>query len=430
MPDEREHEQRRGEERRRVERERQRRRPREQGGSDRRAGQVAGNRLGHEEAGVGPFDLLGVDQAGQDRLGRVVEEDLARSEQERHDPDETDRLVALPHRDREQADGDAAAGVDDGHHPAPVEPVGHDPAEQAEHQPRQPPHDFEPGDERRVRGQAGDEQRHRREDQAVADERDRRGRPHLVEPRPQGLPLHRRKVSAENPGAADHRRCPSRLLRSRDGCAIRFGGRFGGRQEIRRRADHGARGPRPRSPPPGDVHRLDRFAGAAPPRVGGRRQRRRRGDGRLRDPHRRHAARRRWLPGRRRRSRHSGRGASALQGTLGGRDRDDDAARGRQVRRRRLQGLRRSARRRRLGGQRAVVAPRARGRPRRQHLPAGVRAGEEGHARSTPAFRRGSCARSPSRSAATPAPRSRSGPIPTCSRRSSSAPPRSWNGSR
>ena len=119
-------------------------------------------------------------------------------------------------------------------------------------------------------------------------------------------------------------------------------------------------------------------AGPAPSRVGGRRQRRRRGHGRLRDPDRRHAARRRWLPRRRQRAGHPGRGAPSLQGPLRGRDRDDDAARGRQVRRRRLQGLGRSARRRRLGGQRALVAPRARDRPRRQHLPAGVCAGEEG----------------------------------------------------
>ena len=35
-----------------------------------------------------------------------------------------------------------------------------------------------------------------------------------------------------------------------------------------------------------------------------------------------------------------------------------------------------------------------------------------------------------SRSAGTPAPRSRSGPIPRCSRRPSSAPPPSWNGCR
>ena len=47
------------------------------------------------------------------------------------------------------------------------------------------------------------------------------------------------------------------------------------------------------------------LVGAAPPRLRGRRQLGRRGDGRRGDPHRRHAARRRWLPGHRQRSRAS-----------------------------------------------------------------------------------------------------------------------------
>ena len=109
-------------------------------------------------------------------------------------------------------------------------------------------------------------------------------------------------------------------------------------------------------------------------------------------PHRRHAARRRRRARRRQRPRHPGRRAPAVQGQVGGRDRDDHAARGRQVRRRRLQGLGRSARRRRVGRERAVVAARARGRPRRQHLPPGVR-GREGARRrgASRACRRASC---------------------------------------
>ena len=54
--------------------------------------------------------------------------------------------------------------------------------------------------------------------------------------------------------------------------------------------------------------------------------------------------------------------------------RPDEAARRRQVRRRRLQGLRRPARRRRLGRQRALRAAGRGGAPRRQDLPPGVRA--------------------------------------------------------
>ena len=70
----------------------------------------------------------------------------------------------------------------------------------------------------------------------------------------------------------------------------------------------------------------------------------------IRDP-----ARRRH-PGHRQRPRHPGQGAPDGEDP-GGHRRPDRAARRRQVRRRRLQGVRRSARRRRLGGQRPVVAP-------------------------------------------------------------------------
>ena len=55
------------------------------------------------------------------------------------------------------------------------------------------------------------------------------------------------------------------------------------------------------------------------------------------------------------------------------------AARRRQVRRRRLQGLRRSARRRCVGGQRAVRLAQARDPPRGQGLLPGVRQGHPGH---------------------------------------------------
>ena len=61
-------------------------------------------------------------------------------------------------------------------------------------------------------------------------------------------------------------------------------------------------------------------------------------------------------------------------GTAGADGRPHEAPRRREVRRRRLQGLGRPARRRRLGRQRALRAARRRGAPRRQDLPAGVRA--------------------------------------------------------
>ena len=98
------------------------------------------------------------------------------------------------------------------------------------------------------------------------------------------------------------------------------------------------------------------------------------------DPHRRHPAGRRRLPGRRQRPRHPGRRQpeykmSGVEIAL------TKLARRRQVRRRRLQGLRRPARRRRVGRQRAVEQARRRGRPRRQAPPHGVRRRRRAEAR-------------------------------------------------
>ena len=94
--------------------------------------------------------------------------------------------------------------------------------------------------------------------------------------------------------------------------------------------------------------------------------------------HRRLVARRRRRACHRQRPRDPGRRTPAVQRQVGRRDRDDHAARGRQVRWRRLQGVGRTARRGRVGGERAVVARRARSRPRRPYVPAGVRGREVG----------------------------------------------------
>ena len=141
------------------------------------------------------------------------------------------------------------------------------------------------------------------------------------------------------------------------------------RRHLRRLVDPGPRGSRRRPQAPGHVHRLHRRARPAPPGLRGRRQRRRRGPGRLLRPHRRHAPRRRRRPGRRQRPWHPGR-RGRRRGPPGRRGRADRAARRRQVRRRRLHGVRRPARRRRLRRQRAVAAARGRGPPRRLRLDA------------------------------------------------------------
>ncbi len=81
----------------------------------------------------------------------------------------------------------------------------------------------------------------------------------------------------------------------------------------------------------------------------------------------------------RQRARHPGRAHPRREGPpIGARGRPHRAARRRQVRRRRLQDLRRPARRRRVGRQRLVRAARGRGRPRRRDPHDGLRS-RQGH---------------------------------------------------
>ena len=128
------------------------------------------------------------------------------------------------------------------------------------------------------------------------------------------------------------------------------------RRRVRRVRHPGARGPRGGPQATRHVHRLDRRARSAPPDLGDRQQRRRRVAGRLLRPGRGHPARGRRRPGRGQRPRHPHR-HRPRPGAAGRDDRADGAPRRRQVRRRRLQGLRWSARRRRQRRQRAVEPP-------------------------------------------------------------------------
>ena len=129
-----------------------------------------------------------------------------------------------------------------------------------------------------------------------------------------------------------------------------------GRRHLRRQRHHGARGPRGGPQAARHVHRLDRRARPAPPGLRGRRQLRRRGAGRLL----RHRSTSRCSPTAASASSTTAAASRSTshptEGVPRRRGRADRAARRRQVRRRRLQGLRRSARRRRLGRQRAVRA--------------------------------------------------------------------------
>ncbi len=135
-----------------------------------------------------------------------------------------------------------------------------------------------------------------------------------------------------------------------------------GEQRLRRQRDPGARGPRGSAQAPRHVHRVHGTARSAPPGERDRRQLRRRGPRRVRQRHPDHHAQGRRDPRRRRRPRHPGR-HPPRRGDLHGRARPHQAARRRQVRRRRIRGVRRPARRRQLRRERAVRAPRRRGPP-------------------------------------------------------------------
>ena len=158
-------------------------------------------------------------------------------------------------------------------------------------------------------------------------------------------------------------------------------GRRSGRRLLRRGRHHGSRRPRSRTEATRHVHRVHRTQRPAPPGVGGRGQLGRRGHGRACHADRRDPAGRRRVPGgrRRRRASRSGPYPEEPQGLDGG-DRDDHAARRRQVRREGLPGLRRPARRRHLGGQRPLHPADPRGRPGRPALGGRVREGRKDQA--------------------------------------------------
>ena len=141
------------------------------------------------------------------------------------------------------------------------------------------------------------------------------------------------------------------------------------RPGVRRQRHPGARGSRGGAQAPGHVHRLDRRARPAPPGLGDRRQRRRRGAGRLRRPRSTSpcwptaASGSRTTAAASPPTSHPARSIRAVELVA------DPAARRRQVRRRRLQGLRWPARRRLVGRQRPVDPARRRGAPARPRLP-------------------------------------------------------------
>ncbi len=162
---------------------------------------------------------------------------------------------------------------------------------------------------------------------------------------------------------------PPRSARSRWACVGR---------PVRREQDQGPRGARGGPDAAGDVHRLDRRAGAASPRVRGRRQLGRRGPGRVLQPRRGADPHRQLDHGRGQRPWHPRRRASDRE-EVGGGGRADQAPCRRKVRKRRLQGLGRSPRCRCVRGQCPVRTPRARDLARRRHLRAGVRARQAGH---------------------------------------------------
>ncbi len=180
---------------------------------------------------------------------------------------------------------------------------------------------------------------------------------------------------SKEPRAREHRRTRGPPTHTGDAGAARGdragrGTRLpGDRPGIRRQRDPGPGGPGGGAQAPGHVHRVDGRAGTAPPGVGDRGQLGRRGAGRARRPHRDRAAVRRGGAGRRQRARHPHRHAPG-GAEAGGRGRHDGAARRRQVRWRRVCGVRRPARGGVLGRQRALPPARRRGAPAQARMAA------------------------------------------------------------
>jgi hypothetical protein len=158
----------RGRERARVEQERHRGGGREQQPAQRRGEQLVGHHLHTHEAAVGPGQPVLRHDGGEDRDGRVVEQGLGGAEGEEHRVQQRQGGGVGEHGHPEQADGDAAGGVDPHHQQAAVQPVDQRPADQREQQPGKPLGDGEAGDQPRVAGQAGGQQRPGDQGDAVA----------------------------------------------------------------------------------------------------------------------------------------------------------------------------------------------------------------------------------------------------------------------
>ena len=119
-----------GEEGRGVERERGGGGDGEEPGAERRPDELVGHDLRALEPTVGRLELAFGHHARQQRLRRVVEDGLGGAERERDDDQEGDRGDVGRQRDRQEPHRREPEGVDEGHGPAAVGPVGDRPADQ------------------------------------------------------------------------------------------------------------------------------------------------------------------------------------------------------------------------------------------------------------------------------------------------------------
>jgi hypothetical protein len=168
-----------------VEQERDRGGGGEQPPAQGRGDQLVGHHLGAKQAAVGPGQPVLGHHGGQDRDGRVVEQGLGRAEGEEDRVQQGQGGGVGEHGHPEQADGDTAGGVDPDHQPAAVQPVDQGPADQREQQPGEPLGDGQAGDQPRVAGQGGGQQRPGDQGDAVAQVGDGVGRPQSGEVGPE-----------------------------------------------------------------------------------------------------------------------------------------------------------------------------------------------------------------------------------------------------
>ena len=160
----------------RVRRERQGHARGEQEGSDRRADELVRQQEAALHPGVGDAEVLAGHHPGQERAARRVREGLRRPKDEQRDQHDCDAHRTGDDRGDEDDECQGATEIDHDDHEAPVEAVSGGPTKDAEEQHGEVFAQDRQRDEERVARLGRHQERAGREDDAIADVVDDRGR--------------------------------------------------------------------------------------------------------------------------------------------------------------------------------------------------------------------------------------------------------------